>query len=106
YLTIREHLDGTLGRLDQAGLDQRVSRNLAGELLEIVETHDLRFFPERIGEAALGQPARDRHLTAFEMRLAAARTVMARARLAALVSLARGFASARARTAAKTLAIL
>ena len=39
-------------------------------------------------------PARERHLAALELRFAAARTVMTRARLDALVSLARRLAGA------------
>ncbi len=57
------------------------------ERLEIVETHDLRLLTKWIREPALGQAARHRHLTALEVRLAAARAVMARARLDALVPL-------------------
>ena len=60
---------------------------------------------ERIGEAALRQATRDRHLAAFEVRLAAARAVVARARLDTLVTLARRLAGAGSRTAAETLAV-
>jgi hypothetical protein len=43
--------------------------------------------PKDIGETALWQPSRERHLSALEMRLAAAGPVMAGARLDSLVSL-------------------
>ena len=55
---------------------------------ERVEANDLRRRLHRTAHAALRNAARHRHLPTFEMRLAAARTVMARARLDALVSLA------------------
>ena len=57
------------------------------EQRELVETDDVRFLAERIREAALRQPARERHLTALELRLAAARAMVARACLDTLVSL-------------------
>src|SRR5690606_17370239 len=53
--------------------------------LELEEVHHLVLDPVRIGEAALRQPPLQRHLATFEMRLTATRTVMARARLRALV---------------------
>jgi hypothetical protein len=43
--------------------------------------------PKDIGETTLWQPSRERHLSALELRLSTARTVMARASLDSLVSL-------------------
>jgi hypothetical protein len=61
--------------------------------------------PKDIGETALWQPSRERHLPALEMRLAATRTVMARARLDSLVPLSGSLPRSRSRTTAETLAI-
>jgi hypothetical protein len=61
--------------------------------------------PKDIGEPALWQPSRERHLSALEVRLAATGAVMARARLDSLVSLTRRLTRSRSGTAAKTLAI-
>src|SRR3954469_23348349 len=93
-LAVREDLE-LLPRVDHARFRQRLDRDVAVHLLEVRQANDLRFLAERVREAALRHPARDRHLAAFELRLAAARTVMARARLAALVTLARRLAGAR-----------
>ena len=106
-LAVRQHLDRTLVAVDQTGCRPATRASLRrAELLEVVEPNDLRFLTEWIREATLRQTTRDRHLAAFEMRLAAARTVMARARLDTLVSLTRRLTRAGARTAAETLAIL
>ena len=56
-------------------------------LLEIAQTNDLMLNPKDIGEPALWQPSRERHLASLELRLAAARTMVARACLDSLVSL-------------------
>src|SRR5215213_6038033 len=82
---------------------KRLGRDLALELRELVETNDVRLLAEWVGEAALRQPARERHLSALEARLAAARAVMARARLNTLVALARRLARAGARTTPEAL---
>src|SRR4051812_43065622 len=103
-LAVGQHLHRSL-TLHEARRAERIGCHLALEQRELVEPDDVRFLAERVGEAALRQPARERHLTALELRLAAARTVMARARLDALVSLARRLARARARPAAETLAV-
>src|SRR5690242_10701738 len=102
---VRQHLHRTLGRPNQPRRGQRLARDLTIQRLEIVEPYDLRFLAERIGEPTLRQTPRDRHLATLEMWLAAARTVMARARLDALGALARRFSGSRSRTAAKPLAV-
>jgi hypothetical protein len=57
-LAIGEHFHMSFSRADQTGLDERVARNLAHtrrvQPRQIVETHDLRFLTEGIGEPALG----------------------------------------------------
>src|SRR5437879_6351238 len=103
---VREHLDLSLVLIDQAGLDERVPRDLAAQLRQVVQADDLRLLAERVREPTLRKTARDRHLAAFEMRLAAARTVVARARLDTLVTLTRRLAGARTRAATETLAVL
>jgi hypothetical protein len=107
-IAIGEHLRGTFPRTDETRCNESLSRNL-GALrhapLEIAQTNDLMLNTKDIREAALWQASSERHLSAFEMRLAAARTMMARACLDSLVSLARRLARSRSGTAAKTLAI-
>src|SRR5688572_2266982 len=86
HFAVRQHLHRTLSPHEPC-LAKRLRRDLALELRELVETNDVRLLAERVREAALRQPARERHLPALEAGLAAARTVMARARLDALVAL-------------------
>src|SRR5690606_7399666 len=76
-----------------------------GETGEVVQTYHLGLYTEDVRETALGKTARQRHLAALEVRLAAARSVVTRARLASLVSSAGRLALARARPASHTLAI-
>src|SRR5579872_568762 len=104
---VRQQLGGSLALPDQSRLDEHVGRDLVfrRQLVDVTQVHDLRLHPEWIGEAALGQTARERHLAALEMRLVAARSVMAGARLDAFVPLARRFARARPRTAASPLPV-
>src|SRR5688572_16271447 len=104
---VGEHLRRPLAGADDARLDERLRRRLGalGQPLQVLEPHQLVGDAERVGEAALRDAARQRHLAALELRLAAARAVMARARLAALVPLARRLAGARAATAAEPPAI-
>src|SRR3954471_7811994 len=103
-LAVGQHLHPSL-TLHQPRLAQGVGRHLAVEQRELVEADDVRFLAERIREAALRQPARERHLAALELRLAAAGPVMAGARLDALVTLARRLAGAGARTAPEALPV-
>src|SRR6476659_4873815 len=101
---VRQHLHRTVAPHEPCGT-QAVGRDLALDLRELVEADDVRLLAERIGEAALRQPARGRHLTALESRLAAARSVVPRARLDTLVALARRLTRAGARTAREALAV-
>src|SRR6185503_296809 len=106
-VAVGEQFRGTLVVLDEAGRHERVTRDLRtrGHARQILERDLLRLDPERRREAALGQTPCQRHLAALEMRLAAARTAVTRARLAALVSLAGRLAGAGARPATQPLAI-
>src|SRR5687767_5755559 len=105
-LAVGQQLRRALARANQSRFRERLSRDfLPANVLEVAEAHDLVLDAERILEAALRQPARHRHLAAFEVRLAAARAVVARARLDSLVSLAGSLACARARPAADALAV-
>src|SRR3954465_15531306 len=88
HFAVRQHLHRSLASHEASGA-QRVGRDLALELRQLVEPNDVRLLAERVGEATLRQPARERHLPALEARLAAARTMMARARLDTLVALTR-----------------
>src|SRR5437763_117744 len=92
-LTVGEDLELPAG-VDQPGVGHRLGRHVAVDPSEIAEPNDLRLLAEGIGEPAFWQTTGDRHLTALELRLAAARTMVARARLAAFVSLARRLAGA------------
>src|SRR6185312_2574276 len=99
---VGQQLGRSLPLPDQSRLDEDVGRDvvLRLQIIDVTQVHDLRLHPEWIGEAALGQPARQRHLAALEMRLVAAGTVMSRACLDALVAFARRLARARTRTSA------
>src|SRR5687768_16825912 len=90
-IAIGEHLCRALARTDEAGLHERLARDfgtLRHAALEIAQTNDLVLNPKDIGEPTLRQAPRQRHLAALELRLASTRTVMARACLDSLVSLA------------------
>src|SRR5215203_3451135 len=106
-LAIGQHLRRALPCRDQSGREQRLDRDLGvrPEQLEVAEAHDLVLLTERVREPALRDAARHRHLAALEVRLAAARTVMARARLRSLVTLARRLARAGAGAAPEALAL-
>src|SRR6185312_591023 len=99
---VRQQLGGAFTLSDQSRLDEHVGRDLVfrRQLVDVTQVHDLRLHPEWIGEAALGQTARERHLAALEVRLVAARPVMTGSRLDALVAFARRLTRARPRTAA------
>src|SRR5215213_1922432 len=75
------------------------------DLRQLIEANDVRLLAERVREAALRQPARERHLPALEARLSTARAVMARARLDAFMALARRLARAGARSTPEALPI-
>src|SRR5581483_9373218 len=92
---VREHFDRAFVLVDEPRLDERLAGDLAAQLGQLVQTDDLIVLAERIGEAALRETTGDRHLAALEVRLAAARTVVARARLDTLVTLARRLTGAR-----------
>src|SRR5687768_10375891 len=107
-IAICEHLSRTLARTDQAGCNESLSRRFRTRrqtLLEIAQTNDLVLDPKDIGETALWQPSRERHLAALELRLSTAGTVMAGACLDSLVSLSGSLTRARARSAAEPLAV-
>src|SRR5690242_5410420 len=104
-LAVGEELRRTLAAADQPLLHQRLARDLA-HVGDVAERDHLMLFLERVREPALRKATRQRHLAALELRLAAARAVVPRARLDTLVTLARRLAGARARTAAKPLARL
>src|SRR5947209_12052118 len=65
---VRQHLHRSLP-LDEPRRAQGVRRHLSLEQRELVETDDVRLFAERVREAALRQPARERHLATLELRL-------------------------------------
>src|SRR5688572_12527976 len=106
-LAVAKDLRRTFAKLDQAGFRQRLTRHFRAlvEQFQVAERHDLRFDAERVGEAALWNPARDLHLPALEPRLAAARSAVTRPRHRALVSLAGRLALAGAGSATQPLAI-
>jgi hypothetical protein len=90
-IAIGEHLCRAFARADESRRNERISchfGSLRKARLEIAQTNDLMLNPKDIGETALWQPSRERHLATLEMRLAAAGSVMAGARLDSLVSFA------------------
>jgi len=90
-IAICEHLCRALSLTDESRGNERFSRHfgsLGKACLEIAQTNDLMLNSKDIGESTLWQASRERHLSALEVRLAAARSVVARARLDALVALA------------------
>ena len=82
-----------------SGVDRRARVELR---LELIEVHHRVFVAEDVVEAALRQPAVQRHLAALEPALER----VARTRLRALVAAAGGLAVARARAAADALLVL
>src|SRR5207248_2770480 len=72
---------------------------------EIIQSYRLMLDTEDVRESALRYAALERHLAAFEVRLAASRAVMACARLDSLVSLARSLASPRSGSAAEPFSV-
>ena len=96
-----QHLDAPCRSLHERRARAAARRDLApaSKRSRAVEVHDRVLVPEDVGEAALRQPAVERHLAAFE----AALDLIARARLRALVAAAGGLAVARARAAADAL---
>jgi hypothetical protein len=87
-VSVREKLGGSLSFADQSGFGQSLLRHFSAlrQLGKIVEPDDLMLYTKDIRETTLWDTASERHLTAFELRLAAARTVMARTCLDTLVS--------------------
>ena len=73
--------------------------------IEVAETHDLMLYAKDIRETTLGQSARKRHLSTFELRLSTAGSVVTSTRLHSLVSLTGSLSGAGSRTTAKTLPI-
>jgi hypothetical protein len=106
-VAIGEKLGWTLSFADQSRLCKRLFRHFGAfrQPGKVVETHDLMLNAKDIGEPTLWNAARERHLTALELWLSAARSVVSRACLDSLVSFARCLTSTRARAAAKSLAI-
>jgi hypothetical protein len=88
--SIRQLLGRPLPGAYQARFDKRLGRDFGalGKTAQVIERHDLGFHAKRIREPPLGQTTGHWHLTALELRLAAARAVVARTRLDAFVSLA------------------
>jgi hypothetical protein len=89
-IAIGEHLCRAFARTDESRRDECFLRHfgsLRNARLEIAQTNDLMLNPKDIGESTLWQASRERHLASLEVRLATARTMMARARLDSLVSL-------------------
>jgi hypothetical protein len=85
--TVGKQLRRSMPRPDQSCRHQRFRRHVVtDDLGQVVETDFLRILLERVGEPALRNAARDRHLAAFEMRLATTRTAMAGPRHRALVT--------------------
>src|SRR5262249_62354780 len=92
--SVREQLDLPVLAAHEPRLGERLRRDLAAHFVKVVEADDFRLLTKWICEAALGQTPRNRHLSALERRLAAARTMVSRARLDALMTLARRLALA------------
>jgi hypothetical protein len=106
-IAIREKLGGTLSFANQSRFGQGLLRHFSalGQLGKVLETDDLILYTKDIRETALGYAASERHLTALELRLAAAGAVVARSGLDTLVSLARRLTGARAGPTSDSLAI-
>jgi len=78
-VSVREKLGRAFAFSYQPGFSQSFFRHFSSlrQLGKIVEPDDLVLYTKDIRETALGYAAGERHLTALELRLAAARTVMA-----------------------------
>src|SRR4051812_15236644 len=96
-LAVGEHLDRALAQVNEPRLGQRLRRDLARHTGEIGERDNLVLHAEHVGEAALRNAARERHLTALETRFAPPRPAVTRTRHASLVTLTRGLAQSGAR---------
>src|SRR5688500_12279711 len=101
---VRQELRRALSGADEPRGEQRLRRHFR-QIGELVQSDELTLLAERVRESTLRHPARQRHLAALEARLPAARTVVAGARLDALVSLAGRLARPRPGAAAETLAV-
>jgi hypothetical protein len=106
-IAIGEKLRWAFTFADQSGLRKSLLRNFRafGQPGKVVKTHDLVLHPKDIREPTLWNAAREGHLAALELRLAAARAVVTSARLDSLVSFTGRLTSAGAWAAAKSLAI-
>src|SRR5438132_526497 len=106
-VTVGEQLRRPLAAANEPGRRQRFLGDFAalGQPAQILEAHRLVLHAENVGEAALRQASRERHLAALELRLSAARTVVTRARLDSLVSLAGSLACARSGAPAEPLSV-
>jgi hypothetical protein len=106
-VAIREKLGRPFSFTDQSCLGQSLFGHFGAfrQLAKVIETDDLIHYSKDIRETTLRDAASKRHLAAFELGLAATRTVMARSRLDTLVSLSGSLTRARARSTAKSLAI-
>jgi hypothetical protein len=106
-VAIGEKFRGTFAFANESGFGKSLLGNFRafGQASKVVKTHDLMLYPKDIREPALWDAARERHLTALELRLAAAWAVMAGARLDSLVSFAGSLSGAGAWAATESLAI-
>src|SRR5437660_11033302 len=97
YVSHAEQLDRSIRPAYQPGPEQRLRRHLdaGGELAQIADVHHLRGLLEGVREAALRDPADERHLTALE----AGSRLPARARRLPLAAPARSLADPGARPA-------
>jgi hypothetical protein len=106
-VAVGEKLRRAFAFSNQAGFSQSFFRHLGAfrQLGQIVESDDLIHYTKDIRKTTLWDAAGERHLAALELGLAAARAVVASARLDTLMSFARCLTGARARTASESLAI-
>jgi hypothetical protein len=106
-IAIREKLGGTLSFANQSRFGQGLLRYFGAlrQLGKVLETDDLILYTKDIREPALWYATGERHLTALELRLAAAGPVVAGSGLDTLVSLARRLTGARAGPTSDSLAI-
>jgi hypothetical protein len=106
-VAVGEKLCRTFPFADQSRLRKSLLRNFRafGQPGKVVKTHDLVLHPKDIRETTLWNAARERHLTAFELGLAATWAVVARARLDSFVSFAGSLTGAGARSTTESLAI-
>jgi hypothetical protein len=106
-ITVREKLRWTLSLTDQARLGERFFRNFGAfwKACKVIQTHDLVLDAEDVGEPALWNAARERHLSALELRLTATRAVVTSACLDSLVSFAGSLSGTGARSTTESLAI-